>query len=46
MIERECPQRPRGLGSRREREAFSSGPATGADRREPATGGLTEERSE
>jgi hypothetical protein len=46
MSERECPQRERGLGPRLKREAFSVGPATRAGRREPATGGLTEERAE
>ena len=45
MSEREGSQRERGLGPRREREAFSSGPATMAARSALAPSGLPEERA-
>jgi hypothetical protein len=45
MSERECALRERGLGSRRERDAFSSGPATRAGRPALARANLPEERT-
>jgi hypothetical protein len=45
MSERERAQRERGLGPRREREAFSLGPATRARRPALATADLSEERA-
>jgi hypothetical protein len=46
VSEREGSQRERALGPRRKREAFSLGPATRAERRALAPGGLFEERAE
>ena len=46
MSEREGSQRVRASGPRREREAFSLGPATRVDRLALAPGGLSEEWAE